>query len=81
MKEHACFRVSVAEVAEDFAKYANLARTRTFEIWDDGKVDVVLVRISAIPEFHRTLQIAIPTSLFSDEEREHLMKPLIDEIG
>lgn len=70
MKPHACFRVSVDEVAQDFAKFADLAKTRTFEIYDRGKVEILLVRIEAVLEWHRQLQINVPTELLSDEERE-----------
>ena len=70
MNPHACFRVSVDEVAQDFARYAELARTRTFEIYDRGKVEVMLVRIEAVPEWHDQLQTNVPTELLSDEERE-----------
>ena len=70
MKPHACFRVSVDEVAQDFAKYAELAKTCTFEIYDRGKVEVILVRIEAVPEWHRQLQTNVPTELISDDERE-----------
>lgn len=69
MKEHACFRVSVDEVAADFAKYAELAKTRTFEIFDNGKVEVMLVRQSAILEWDLTLQKSVRTELLTDEER------------
>ncbi len=68
MKEHACFRVSVDEVSKDFGKYADLARTRTFEIWDDGKVDVLLVRIDAVKEWHDQLQVASSMTLLTDDE-------------
>ena len=70
MKSHACFRVSVDEVAQDFAKYAELAKTRTFEIYDRGKVEVMLVRIKAVPEWHRQLQVNVPGELTTDEERD-----------
>ena len=70
MKSHACFRVSIDEVAQDFAKFAELAKTRTFEIYDRGKVEVMLVRIEAVPEWHRQLQVNVPTELLSDEERD-----------
>jgi hypothetical protein len=73
MKAHACFRVTVDEVAQDFAKYADLARTRTFEIWDDGKVDVLLVRIDAVRDWHSQLQIALHPAHLTDEERRALM--------
>ena len=69
MKAHACFRVTVDEVAKDFAEYAKLARTRTFEIWDDGKVEVLLVRIDAVRDWYRQLQVSAPTALMTDEER------------
>jgi len=87
MKPHACFRVSVDEVAQDFAKYAELAKTRTFEIYDRGKVEVMLVRIEAVPEWHRQLQINVPTELLSDEERDafqaepEYLKKWIEENG
>jgi PhoPQ-activated pathogenicity-related protein len=73
MKSHACFRVSVDEVAQDFAKYAELAKTRTFEIYDEGKVEVMLVRISAVPEWHRQLQKSIRTDMLTQEEWEMFM--------
>jgi hypothetical protein len=76
MKDHACFRVSVDDVAKDFATYADLARTRTFEIWDNGKVDVLLVRIAAVRDWHNRLQIASPTALWSDDERASLLEQL-----
>ena len=87
MKSHACFRVSVDEVAQDFAKYAELAKTRTFEIYDRGKVEVLLVRIEAVPEWHRQLQVNVPTALLSNEERDAFaaesrrLKKWIDENG
>lgn len=87
MKPHACFRVSVDEVAKDFAKYAELAKTRTFEIYDRGKVEVMLVRIEAVPEWHRQLQTNVPAHLMSDVEREVLqaesarLKRWIEENG
>lgn len=70
---HACFRVSVEEIAKDFANYAKLARTRTFEIWDDGTVDVLLVRIDAVRDWHKRLQVATPTALMTDEELVRLV--------
>ncbi|WP_137679094.1 hypothetical protein [Aurantiacibacter suaedae] len=75
MKSHACFRVSVDEVAQDFAKYAELAKTRTFEIYDEGKVEVMLVRISAVPEWDRQLQRSIRTDMLTPEEWEMSMTP------
>lgn len=72
MKAHACFRVTVDEVSKDFAEYAKLARTRTFEIWDDGKVEVLLVRIDAVRDWYRQLQVSVPTALMTDEERASL---------
>ncbi|WBY18005.1 hypothetical protein PF049_14080 (plasmid) [Erythrobacteraceae bacterium WH01K] len=87
MKPHACFRVSVDEVAQDFAKYAELAKTRTFEIYDRGKVEVMLVRMEAVPEWHRQLQINVPTELMSDDEWEAIqseserLKKWIEENG
>ena len=82
MKDHACFRVSVAQVASDFAKYADLARTRTFEIWDEGRVDVLLVRIDAVRDWYNQLQIAVPAALTTDEELESILRqmPTSDEI-
>ena len=75
MKNNACFRVSVDEVGEDFAKYAELAKTRTFEIYADGKVEVMLVRISAIPDWDRQLQKSIRTDLMTSEEWEMFATP------
>jgi hypothetical protein len=72
MKSHACFRVSVDVVAKDFAKYADLARTRTFEIWDEGNVDVLLVRIDAVRDWHLQLQVSTPSALMTNEERASL---------
>lgn len=66
MKPHACFRVSVDTVAKDFGKYAELAKTCTFEIFDQGKVGVPLVRISAVPGWHRQLQVSCPNDLMTD---------------
>ena len=54
MKNLACFRVSVDEFCKDFAKFADLARTRTFEICDRGKVDALLVRIDAVKKMSRS---------------------------
>jgi hypothetical protein len=73
MKEHACFRVSVDEVSKDFAKFADLARTRTFEIWDNGKVDVLLVRITAVKKWHNQLKVASSTALLTDDERAAIL--------
>ena len=78
MKSHACFRVSVDEVARDFTKYAELAKTRTFEIYDQGKVQVMLVRIEAVPDWHRQLQTNVPAHLMSDEERGALQAESAD---
>ena len=75
MKNNACFRVSVDEVGEDFAKYAELAKTRTFEIYDDGKVEVMLVRISAIPNWNSQLQKSLRTELMTPEEWEMFATP------
>ncbi|WP_298196455.1 hypothetical protein [Novosphingobium sp.] len=69
MRPNACFRVSVDDVAADFPRYVELARTRAFEIFADGKVDVLLVPISAILEWHEQLQIAVPTAFMTDDER------------
>jgi hypothetical protein len=79
MKAHACFRVSVDEIAKDFAKYAKLARTRTFEIWDDDTVDVLLVRIDAVRDWHKRLQVATPSALMTDEERARLVASMPTE--
>jgi hypothetical protein len=73
MKSHACFRVSVDEVAQDFPKYADLARTRTFEIWDNGKVEVLLVRIDAVRDWHSQLQVAFSPALLTDDEVKAMM--------
>lgn len=75
MKSHACFRVSVDEVAQDFAKYAELAKTRTFEIYDEGRVEVMLVRIAAVPEWDCQLQRSIRTDMLTLEEWEMFMTP------
>ena len=75
MKSHACFRVSIDQVAADFAKYVELAKTRTFEMFDDGKVEVMQVRISAIPQWDRQLQKSISTDMLTEEEREGLTSP------
>jgi hypothetical protein len=68
MKDNACFRVTADEISKDFAKFADLARTRTFEIWDKGKVEVLLVRIDAVQDWYDSLQISVPTALLTDEE-------------
>ena len=72
MKPHACFRVSLDEVAKDFVKYAELAKTRTFEIYDRGKVEVLLVRIEAVQDWHDQLQINVPRELISEQEIEEM---------
>ena len=54
----------------DFAKYAELAKTRTFEIYDRGKVEILLVRIEAVQDWHDQLQINVPRELVSDDERD-----------
>jgi len=69
MNDRACFRVSIDEVSQDFEKFAGLARSRTFEIWDNGKVDVLLVPIEAVREWYNTLHIAAPMELLTHEER------------
>jgi hypothetical protein len=79
MKEHACFRVSVEDVAKDFEKYADLARTRTFEIWDNGKVEVLLVRIDAVRDWHRQLQASVPSALMTGGERTRLVASMPNE--
>ena len=76
MKNNACFRVSVDEMAKDLAKYVELARTRTFEIWRHREVQVMLVRIEAVQEWHDQLQIAIPATLMTDQERASLLRGL-----
>lgn len=68
MYERACFRVSVDDVAVDFKSFAALARTRNFEIFDDGKVEVMLVCLDAVRDWRDTLQISIPTQLMTDDE-------------
>lgn len=70
MKPHACFRISIEELAEDPGSYVELAKTRTFEIYDRGKVEVMLVRIEAVHEWHDQLQVNVPAELISDEERD-----------
>ncbi|MBC2653735.1 hypothetical protein [Novosphingobium aerophilum] len=76
MRPNACFRVSVDDVAADFRRYIELARTRAFEIFADGKVEVLLVPISAVPEWHEQLQIAVPTALMTDDERAAMSSPI-----
>ena len=75
MKPHACFRISIDELAQDVGKYIELAKTRTFEIFDNGKVDVMLVRISAIPDWDAQLQKSIQTDMMTAEEWEAFLKP------
>lgn len=70
MTPNACFRVAAAEVATDFHKYLELARTRSFEIWHDGKVEVMLVPIAAVREWHDTLRVSSPVMLSTDKEKE-----------
>ncbi|AWW72840.1 hypothetical protein CD351_00195 [Erythrobacter sp. KY5] len=78
MKPHACFRISVDELAQDVGNYIELAKTRTFEIYDQGKVEVMLVRIEAVLEWHRQLQTNVPAHLMSDEERGALQAESAD---
>lgn len=75
MKPHACFRISVDELAQDLGNYVELARTRTFEIYDNGEVEVMLVRISAIPDWDEQLQKSIRTDMMTKMEREEFMTP------
>jgi hypothetical protein len=76
MKSHACFRVAADEVAKDFSKFLDLARTRTFEIYESGNVEILLVRIDAVRDWYNTLQIATPTKLLTDDERAALSDAL-----
>jgi hypothetical protein len=78
MKANACFRVSVEQVAADFPKYAELAKTRTFEIFANGSVDVLLVRTDAVPEWHRQLQTAVPVALMTDKEIAALEATIVE---
>ncbi len=75
MKKNACFRVSVDEVAENLAKFVALAKTQTFEIYDEGEVEVMLVRISAIPEWNENLQRSIRLDMLTEEERKSFSAP------
>lgn len=75
MKPHACFRISVDELAQDLGNYVELAKTRTFEIYDNGDVEVMLVRISAIPDWDEQLQKSIRTAMMTDAERQAFMTP------
>ena len=75
MKPHACFRISVDELAQDLGHYMELAKTRTFEIFDRGEVEVMLVRISAIPEWDGQLQKSIRTDMMTADEWDTFMKP------
>jgi hypothetical protein len=68
MKDNACFRVTADEISKDFAKFADVARTRTFEIWEKGRVEVLLVRIDAVQDWYDSLQISVLTALLTDEE-------------
>lgn len=70
MKPHACFRISVDELAQDIGNYIELAKTRTFEIYDRGEVEVMLVRISAIPDWDEQLQKSIRTDMMTKTERD-----------
>ena len=78
MKPHACFRISVDELAQDLGNFIELAKTRTFEIYDKGEVEVMLVRISAIPDWDDKLQKSIRTDMMTAEEWETFMKPSED---
>ena len=75
MKPHACFRISVDELAKDTAKYIELAKTQTFEIFIKGEVEVMLVRTSAVPDWDRQLQKSISTDMMTAEEWQTLMTP------
>ena len=68
MKDNACFRVSIDDVAADLPKYLELAKTRTFEIYDRGEVEVMLVRIDAVRDWHEKLQINIPAELMANDD-------------
>lgn len=68
MNEHACFRVAIDDVAADFRRFAELARSRTFEIFDDGKSEVLLVRKDVVNQWYSTLQVSVPAELMTDEE-------------
>ena len=81
MKPHACFRISVDELAQDLGNYIELAKTRTFEIYDRGEVEVMLVRISAIPDWDEQLQKSIRTDMMTAEEWETFAKPPEDLRG
>ncbi len=76
MKSHACFRVTADEVAKDFSKFLDLARTRTFEIYENGNVEILLVSIDAVRDWYDTLQIASPTELLTNEEHAALSDEL-----
>lgn len=78
MKRYACFRISVDELAQDPGKYVELAKTRTFEIYENGEVNVMLVRVTAIPDWEKQLQKSIRTDMMTDEEWEMFMKPPAD---
>ena len=81
MKKNACFRVSVDEVAENLAKFVALAKTQTFEIYDEGEVEVMLVRISAIPEWNENLQRSIRLDMLTEEAfRLHLANSVTRQI-
>ena len=60
---------------QDLANYVELARTRTFEIYESGKVEVLLVRISAVPDWDEKLQKSIRTDMMTAEEWESFASP------
>jgi hypothetical protein len=78
MKPHACFRISLDELAKDLGTYVELAKTPTFEIYADGAVEVILVRIAAIPEWNRRLQRSVRCDLLAAEEWEAFTSPNTD---
>ena len=75
MNSHACFRISIDELARDVRKYIELAKTRTFEIFDNGEVDVMLVRISAIPDWDVRLQKSVRTDMMTADEWDAFIRP------
>lgn len=84
MISNACFRVTADEVASDLPQYLELAKTRTFEIWHEGEVAVMLVRIEAIPEWSKSLQRSMRTELLTNSELQRWLensRPTAEELA
>lgn len=84
MTPYACFRVKSEDIAADFPKYLELAKTRSFEIWHDGDAEIMLVRFDAIPEWYRQLQRSISSALLTESERKRYFdnaRPTAEELA